>query len=122
MRVQTSRMIKGTESDVSCYKTQLIATKYKVDKKTNFQICRLTKEQRENNVPLCLDSNIPGKIGYELIPFPIDKILSLTASERGTLDLVGWSVGVSRSTVPKWVKKKASQSYFIHKKISYGRK
>ncbi|XP_074266550.1 uncharacterized protein LOC141589825 [Silene latifolia] len=83
---------------------QKVADQFNVDRKTIFRIWNLTQNQRTSGDALHLESKIKGKKGRAIIELPVQKILLIPMSERGSLITFSKAIGVSPSTVQKWVK------------------
>ncbi|XP_074298251.1 uncharacterized protein LOC141629089 [Silene latifolia] len=83
---------------------QKVADQFNVDRKTIFRIWSLTQNQRPSGDALHLESKIKGKKGRAIIELLVQKILLIPMSERGSLITFSKAIGVSPSTVQKWVK------------------
>ncbi|XP_074314583.1 uncharacterized protein LOC141649805 [Silene latifolia] len=89
----------------------ILAAKYQVNRKTIFEVWRVVKRQIEDGESLQLNFNLKGKKERETLEVPVDRILTTTMGDRGSMHAFGAAISVSATTIFNWVKQGKLRSH-----------
>ncbi|KAK9751009.1 hypothetical protein RND81_02G235600 [Saponaria officinalis] len=92
-------------------KVQEVAAAFNVSRRTVSAIWTAAQKQREQLLPINVRSKIPGNMGKERLPCPIEEIMALEVSKRSTLKRLGLAIGHAPSTCRRWVKQGVIKSH-----------
>ncbi|KAK9750176.1 hypothetical protein RND81_02G178500 [Saponaria officinalis] len=92
-------------------KVQEVAATFNVTRRCVSKIWTAAKLQRQVQLPINVNSKIPGKMGPARLPCPIEKIMALDVSKRTTLKRLGFAIGHAPSTCQRWVKQGVIKSH-----------